>query len=145
MPGRGTAVLGDAMDGPVDDADLRTLAAFRRELRLFLQFSEAAASARGLAPQQHQALLAIRAAENRNMTVGELAEALLLRHHSASGLVSRLEKLGMVRRQGAGEDRRQRIVSLTDEAEALLLVLSNAHREELRRVRPLLVRLLKDL
>jgi DNA-binding MarR family transcriptional regulator len=133
------------MDEPISDADFRTLAAFRRELRQFLQFSEAAALAQGLAPQQHQALLAIRGAEGQQMTVGELAETLLLRPHSASGLVSRLEKAGMVERHGSEEDGRRRVVKLSPRAEVLLDALSTAHRSELRRRRELLRMLLDSL
>jgi hypothetical protein len=54
------------MDKPTASAaqlkpeDYRLLAEFRRLLRQFLVFSEQQAQAVGLAPQQHQALLAIR-------------------------------------------------------------------------------------
>ena len=133
------------IDDPVSDADIRTLAAFRRQLRGFLQFSETAAAGEGLTPQQHQALLAIRAAEGRALSVGELAEALLLRPHSASELASRLEALGLVRRLDDAQDGRRRVIAPTERAERLLLALSEAHREKLRRLRPLLVGLLERL
>ncbi|WP_339947467.1 MarR family transcriptional regulator [uncultured Albimonas sp.] len=133
------------MSDPISDADIRTLAAFRRQLRGFLHFSEAAAAGEGLTPQQHQALLAIRAAEGRALSVGELADALMLRHHSASELATRLETLGLVRRSDDAGDGRRRVLAPTERAEALLLALSEAHREELRRIRPLLIGLLGDL
>ena len=44
----------------ISDAEYQALAAFRAELRRFLRFSEDAARAAGLSPQQHQLLLAIR-------------------------------------------------------------------------------------
>src|ERR1700761_5506251 len=80
----------------LDKSQFETLAAFRYALRRFLHFSEEAAHAAGITPQQYQALLAIKGFPSREkVTVGELAERLQLRHHSAVGLVDRLvtEKL----------------------------------------------------
>src|SRR3546814_5115611 len=51
----------------------------------------------GLSAQQHQALLAIRGAEDAKATVGYIAERLILKPHSASELVHRLEKLSLIR------------------------------------------------
>lgn len=133
------------MEEPIGDADFRTLASFRRELRVFLQFSEQAAVTHGLAPQQYLALLAIRGSEIQPVTVGDVAAALLLKPHSASELVSRLEKLGMVQRRETEDDGRRRVIELTAKARTLLDTLSGAHRTELRRLRPLLVRLLESL
>ena len=133
------------MSDRIEQSDLRTLAAFRKELRKFLHFSEDAAAAQGLAPQQHQAILAIAGSERQSLTVGELAEVLLLRPHSVSGLVSRLEKMGMVERYETEGDGRQRFLRLTAEGIVKLAALSSAHRVELRRLRPMLMRLLDAL
>ncbi|HUJ98635.1 MAG TPA: helix-turn-helix domain-containing protein, partial [Stellaceae bacterium] len=82
----------------MSDAEYRLLAGFRHALRRFLRFSEAAAAEQGLTPQQHQALLAIRGAGSAGrLGVGGLAEQLQVRPHSAVGLASRLEALGLVR------------------------------------------------
>ena len=48
----------------ISQGDYEILAAFRFELRRFLNFSEQAAKALGMTPQQHQSLLAIRASSN---------------------------------------------------------------------------------
>src|SRR5215469_11314344 len=73
-------------------ADYERLAEFRYLLRRFLIFSESAAVAAGLTAQQHQALLAIKGAGSMaDLTTGALAERLGIRHHSAVGLVDRLE------------------------------------------------------
>lgn len=133
------------MDGELEDGDYRTLAQFRAELRLFLHFSAQAARTAGLTPQQHQALLAIRAGAAPGLLIGELAENLLLQPHSASELVDRLEAHDLVSRSANGGDRRQVHIRLTDHAMALLASLSNDHRAELRRLRPLLRRLLDAL
>lgn len=126
------------------DEDYATLAEIRHELRRFLKFSEEAAISTGVTPQQHQALLAIRAAGGE-MLVGALAERLMLRPHSATGQVDRLVRQGLVRRTVGTSDRRQVSVSLTPEGAALLASLSTAHRAELRRIRPLLSQLIGKL
>jgi DNA-binding MarR family transcriptional regulator len=126
--------------------DYRTLAAFRYALRRFLSFSAAAARESGLSPPQHQALLAIKGfPEDGAMSVGELAERLALRHHSAVGLVDRLARRRLVRRARDPDDRRRVHVRLTARGESLLERLSAAHRDELRRLGPELRRLLRKL
>src|SRR3546814_17793302 len=80
----------------LSDGDYRTLADFRHAIRRFLAFSEDEAAAPGMTPQQHQALLIIRAAGNDGATVGLIAERLILKPHSATGLVGRLEALGLL-------------------------------------------------
>ncbi|OYV42101.1 MAG: MarR family transcriptional regulator [Acidocella sp. 20-57-95] len=125
--------------------DYQTLATFRYELRCFLNFSQKAAKKNGLTPQQHQALLAIRSAAANSMTIGELADRLLLRPHSASELTDRLALLGLVERTPSELDRRITSLHLTPKAEDILASLSLAHRDELRRIRPLLTELLGNL
>ena len=131
---------------PLAKADYETLAEFRYLLRRFLAFSEEAALGSGVTPQQHQALLAIKGFRGRErITVGEFAERLGVRHHSAVGLVDRLAARGLVQRQADRADRRQVRLGLTRRAEALLARLSVAHRDELRRLSPLLRAVLRRL
>lgn len=126
--------------------DYETLAEFRYLLRNFVAFSDAAAEEAGLRPQQHQALLVIKGFPGRErITIGELAERLGIRHHSAVGLVDRLVGHGLVRRHAERADRRQVTVALTPEAEALLARLSLAHRDALTRLAPLFQELLAQL
>lgn len=131
------------MTRPVlSDADYAALADFRYTLREFMAFSEGEAAAHGLTGRQHQALLAIRAAPPEEATVGHVAGRLLLKPHSATGLVNRLEALGLLHRRHSASDRRQALLALTDKAEAILADLSATHREEIKRLRPLLTALL---
>jgi DNA-binding MarR family transcriptional regulator len=125
-------------------ADYRLLAEFRWLLRQFLAFSEAEALDAGLSPQQHQALLAIKGFGER-ITIGDLAERLSIRHNSAVGLVDRLEKMRLLTRQVDPADGRRVTLALTDDAEKLLAGLTAAHRDELRRLTPLLKPLLNKL
>jgi DNA-binding MarR family transcriptional regulator len=123
-----------------------TLAAFRYALRKFLSFSESAARAAGVTPQQHQALLAIKGFPERDqITVGKLAERLQLRHHSAVGLIDRLAQEQLVSRTPAQEDRRRVLIRLTRHGEDKLEKLSALHREQLKRIGPELTRLLEQL
>lgn len=127
-------------------ADYELLADFRYALRRFAAFSESAADGLALTPQQHQALLAIKGARNapgrRGLYVGEIAERLLIRPHTAAELVGRLARLDLVSREHDPEDRRRVEVVLTARAQRMLEDLSAAHLEELRAMRPLLTRLL---
>lgn len=129
---------------PVSDSDYAALAAFRRALREFLAFSETAARAAGLTPQQHQALLAIKGAKTAP-SIGELAGELLVRPHSALELVDRLIATGLLERHSGETDRRRVELALTAKAEAILAELSAAHLAELRQRRVLLRTLLERL
>jgi DNA-binding MarR family transcriptional regulator len=127
----------------VSQPEYETLAAFRYALRRFVRFSEEGAAAAGLTPRQHQALLAIKGFPGGDgVLVGDLAERLQIRHHSAVGLVDRLAAQGLVARQHAAEDRRRVLLSLTERGAELLERLAVMHREELRRIGPPLYELL---
>ncbi len=123
----------------VTDADYAALAAFRRDLRRFLAFSQSAARSAGLPPQQHQALLAIKGrAKGPPVTVGQLAEDLLVAPHTATELVERLVRGGLLtKRKAPGEARRVEL-ALTGRAEGVLRALSAAHLAELHKIGPLL-------
>ncbi|HEX2760500.1 MAG TPA: helix-turn-helix domain-containing protein, partial [Rhizomicrobium sp.] len=115
-------------------------------LRQFLAFSEEAAANAGLTPAQHQALLAIKGmpAEGQ-VSVGELAQWLGVRHHSCVGLVERLVALGLIAKQADPADRRRVFLQLTAKAERKLAALSAAHRDELRRRAGAMGQLLKAI
>src|SRR3546814_4014356 len=116
----------------LDDADYRTLAAVRAELRGFAHFTERVVKAAGLTPQQHQVLVALRAAKEGELTVGQVAEALMLKPHSVSGLVDRLEASDLVERMPSEDDRRSVRLRLTGKARKIMASLSKTHRDELR-------------
>ena len=119
--------------------DYEILAEFRYLLMRFAAFSEEAAHAAGLAPRQHQALLAIKGYPGgAEVTIGDLAERLGIRHHSTVGLVDRLASRGYLVRREDPHDRRRTFLALTASGEQALAGLAAAHRLELRRVAPLL-------
>jgi DNA-binding MarR family transcriptional regulator len=125
-------------------ANYEALAEFRSELRKFLAFSEAAAMKTGVTPQQHQAMLAIKGApERESLSIGEIADRLLVRHHTIVELVDRLSDLGLVVRNPDPTDRRKIQVALTKHGHATIDKLSSIHVEELKSIRPTLRKLLK--
>jgi DNA-binding MarR family transcriptional regulator len=128
---------------PVTPEQYRALAEFRYQLRRFLAFSSREAEAAGLAPQQYQAMLAIKGrAEERPISVGELAEQLLVRQHSAAELVNRMEAAGLVRRAPSPGDGRRVTVLLTPKGEDALKSLAATHLRELTQNQGLVARLL---
>jgi DNA-binding MarR family transcriptional regulator len=126
-----------------DKIPYHVLEEFRYDIRQFLDFSQRAARRAGIEPQQHQALLAIKAARGRKATVGFLAERLLVRHHSAVELSGRLERKKLIRRSRSEADRREVLLSLTDRGEKLLEQLSELHRNELQTAGPRLLEALE--
>ena len=114
----------------ITDTDYRSLAEVRYQIRRFLHFSEQAARATGLEPQQHQLLLAVRG--HGRPSIGVLAERLQIQHHSAVEAVDRLVERGLVLRSRAPSDRRQVLVQLTPRGEAELEKLTACHLAELR-------------
>ncbi|MFZ3339943.1 MAG: MarR family winged helix-turn-helix transcriptional regulator [Terriglobales bacterium] len=125
-------------------ADYESLAEVRYQLRRFLHFSEQAARGAGLEPQQHQLLLALKGLPaGLQPRVGELAERLQIKHHSAVELTNRLASAGCVRRHRGGGDRREVLLELTPKGERILRSLSLYHRMELRKRGPALIVALK--
>ena len=125
------------MDRDLDDAEYRRLLQFRIGLRRFLHWSEEQAERAGLTPAQHQLLLAIRGHDGeQGPTIGDVAGYLLLRHHSAVGLIDRAEKAGLVQRQEDSGDRRVVRLRLTAQGSHLLQQLTSLHLEEIQRLSP---------
>jgi DNA-binding MarR family transcriptional regulator len=113
--------------------EYQSQASFRSTLRRFLRFSEEEARKHGITPQQHLALLSIRGQPSYpRVAVGGVADAMQIRHHSASLLVDRCVKRGLLHRQEDPDDRRRVMLSLTDAGQQVLDEIIRAHRNELR-------------
>jgi DNA-binding MarR family transcriptional regulator len=123
-------------DRDLSDGDYQLLLRFRTDLRRFVRWSEEQARIEGFTPAQHQLLLAIRGHPGPGApTVTDVADALLLRHHSATGLVDRAEAAGFVRRTRDHDDHRAVRLSITRAGATRLSRLSRRHLEELERLR----------
>jgi DNA-binding MarR family transcriptional regulator len=126
--------------------DYEALANLRYALRKFTEFSTAEVLKLGITPQQHQALLAIKGLPaEKEMTVGMLADRLLIAPHSATELVNRLADAGYVKRTSSGSDGRRQVVRLMEKAERVLERLSGAHLHEIREMAPELMQALRIL
>lgn len=121
----------------LSDSSYARLLALRTGLRRFERWSERQAAAAGLTAAQHQLLLCIRGhPDARGPTIGELADYLLLRHHSVVGLVDRADVAGLVSRARDDQDHRVVRVRLTEVGAACIERLSALHLEELERLAP---------
>jgi DNA-binding MarR family transcriptional regulator len=126
--------------------DFKAMAELRYQIRRFLRFSENAARAAGIEPQQHQLMLAVRGLPDElKPTVGVVAERMQLQHHSTVELIDRLADRGFLIRLRATDDRRQVLVKLTRDGEEFLKKLSLHHLQELQSAGPKFVKILQGL
>lgn len=126
--------------------DFRALAEFRYQIRRFLNFSEKAAQAEGLSPQQHQLLLALKGLPEGTLpTIRDIAKRLHLRHHSAVELTNRLAARGMIRKRQDHVDRRHVLLEISPRGEAALRKLSLTHRAELQSAGNALIQTVQQL
>ena len=124
----------------------QALAEFRLQLRQFLAFSEANARRNNLTSQQYQALLTIKGLSrpHQHMSVGELADFLLVKHHTAVGLINRMTRTGLLKRFRDSRDGRRILVMLTRKGEQRLSNVAELNWQELRSRRLALPKILKS-
>jgi DNA-binding MarR family transcriptional regulator len=125
---------GEAMQRLTDE-QFRSLFVFRYALRRFLLRSAESAAAVGLTSQQHQLLLILRARPQPTPpSIREVAEYLLVRHHSAVELVARVEAMGLVSRHPDPLDQRVVRLKLTPRGLQRIEEMAPTHLEELSEV-----------
>ncbi len=125
-------------------AELQRLLAFRDGLRRFFRWSDEQAKAVGLTGVQHQLLLAVHGHPSVP-SIRDVADHLLLRHHSVVELVDRAVAAGLVERIGDADDQRVVRLRLTATGVDRLEALAAAHLEELSRLRARFATLWDDL
>jgi DNA-binding MarR family transcriptional regulator len=122
----------------IRDADYARLLTVRTRLRQFERWSAEQAAAHGLTASQHQLMLAVRGHPNpAGPTISEVADYLLIRHHSAVELADRSEKAGLIVRSRDTADHRSVRLQLSHDAAQILAALSSVHLEEIARLTPL--------
>lgn len=125
-------------------ADYQALGEFRFQIRKFLHFSDLAIAAAGLERAQYQLMLTIKGLPSElRPRIRDVANRMLIQHHSAVELVNRLEAGGYIRRERAGDDRREVLLALTPKGEKVLAELALHHHEELQDAAPALVSALR--
>jgi DNA-binding MarR family transcriptional regulator len=125
------------MAGQPSNADYTLLLELRTSLRRFLRWSDERAGEVGITPAQHQLLLAIKGhSDSKGPTIGDVAAYLLLRHHSAVGLVDRAEQAGLVVRGQDPDNYRVVRLRLTEYGTAQLEALAELHLDELKQLAP---------
>lgn len=124
--------------------DYQALGEFRYQIRRFLHFSDLAVEGAGLERGQYQLMLTIKGLPaGMRPRIRDVANRMLIQHHSAVELVNRLEDGGYVRRERAEGDRREVLVELTSKGERVLAELALHHHEELQDAAPALVAALR--
>lgn len=114
------------------EEDYRDQAEFRCALRQFLRFSEEQARKMGITPQQHVVLVVVRGHRMYpSVTIGDVANAMQVRQSSASLLIDRCVKRGLLDRREDPGDRRRAVVSLTEEGQRILDTIMVANRRQL--------------
>jgi DNA-binding MarR family transcriptional regulator len=125
------------------DEQFARILEFRVALRRFGRFSEEQAAKLGMTAAQYQLLLAVRGHRHPlGPTIADVARYLLIRHHSAVGLVDRTQDLGLLERRRDADDHRLVRLALTPLGEERLNALAQAHLKELRRLAEVLGALL---
>jgi len=129
----------------MDPKLLGELVGFRYAIRRFLVFCELATRDAGVTPQQYQALLIIHTHSLDGIAVKDLADQLLLKHHTVVEMVDRMSQVGLVTRAAAPDDARSVLVQLTDTGMTALETLTEKHLSELMEQEYLLANSLKQL
>jgi predicted transcriptional regulator of viral defense system len=110
----------------VSDRDYGRLLTVRTGLRKFERWSAEQAAAHGL-------------------TISQVADYLLIRHHSAVELADRTEKAGLIERVRDADDHRAVRLRLSPAGERVLTALTSAHLEELAQLTALFESLIGTL
>lgn len=141
------------MNGPtggraarVAEADLGRVAAFRSELRSFLQKTEIVTDEVGLTPQRYDLLLMIAwAGGTGGVRLTDLGALLHMQQPAVSELVKRAEEAKLVRRRSSPDDRRASLLRLTAEGERRLTRAVTALRDDRERLAMALAELKRRL
>ncbi|MGB3491603.1 MAG: MarR family transcriptional regulator [Elainellaceae cyanobacterium] len=105
---------------PTEAALLPFLATFRELVRTYqtvTAYSDHHIRELGLTPSQFDVIATL--GNTTGMSMGEVAEKTLVTKGTLTGIIDRLEKKGLVRRDVPADNRRSFTVSLTPEGEAL--------------------------
>ena len=130
----------------VAEVDLARVAAFRSELRSFLQKTEIVTDEVGLTPQRYDLLLMIAwAGGTGGVRLTDLGALLHMQQPAVSELVKRAEEAKLVKRRSSPDDRRASLLRLTAEGERRLTRAVTALRDDRERLATALAELNRRL
>jgi DNA-binding MarR family transcriptional regulator len=130
----------------VEERDLARVAAFRSELRGFLQRTEDVTDEAGLTPQRYDLLLMISwTGADEGVRLTDLCGLLHMQQPAVTELVKRAEQAKLVKRRASPHDRRASLLRLTAEGERRLMRAVDALRDDRDRLAVALVELKRRL
>lgn len=120
-----------ASDGSTDQ-ELALAAAFRSELRQFLQRTETVAKRARLTPQRYDLLLMIKSADasGQGVRVTDLHPSMHLKQTAVTELVKRTEQAGLIDRRPSPNDGRVSLLRVTVEGERRLMLAFESLRDD---------------
>ncbi len=135
------------MNASLTRQECYSLASLRYLVRRFLRFSKDLASTRAnLTPEQYEALLALKAfSSDDGLTVGQLSERVQVKHHTAVSLTDKLAARKLLTKRRGSADRRFVYLKLTARGAKLVTDLAIAHRREIRKHAPQMIKSLSNL
>jgi len=137
----------ELMSASLTRQDYHSLASLRYLLRRFLRFSKDLTTATAkLTPEQYEALLALKAfSADDGLTVAQLSERVQVKHHTAVSLTDKLAARKLLTKRRGAPDRRYVYVKLTAAGAKLVAALAAAHRHEIRKHAPGMIKSLSRL
>src|SRR3546814_35684 len=122
-----------------EKTDYTLLSGFRRQLRIYLEKSEALCRSYDLTPMQYQLLLDIVSfSGNEALNINHLADNLQLTKHGILSLIDRCERMGLVQRYAHELERRKIFVKLLPAGVRLIELLARLHKEQIQSVQEIL-------
>jgi len=122
-----------------EKTDYLLLSGFRRELRIYLDKSEALCRSHALTPMQYQLLLEIASfSAGEELHMGNLADNLQLTKHGILSLIDRCERMGLVERYTDQQARKKILVRLLPQGTRLVDLLVRLHKQQLQSVQEIL-------
>ena len=132
-------VIGMLNSAVAEKTDYTLLSGFRRELRIYLEKSEALCRSYDLTPMQYQLLLdVVSFSGDEALNIGDLADNLQLTRHGILSLIDRCERMDLVQRYARAPERRKIYVKLLPAGARLVELLVRLHKEQIQSVQEML-------
>lgn len=117
------------------NTDYALLSGFRRELRIYLEKSEALCRSYDLTPMQYQLLLDIAShAGDEVLNIADLADNLQLTRHGILSLIDRCERRDLLQRYARPRERSRIYVKLLPAGARLVEQLVRLHKQQIQSV-----------